>query len=292
MYSLLPLSLLRPLALHSVPPQTEITNVRFFTGLTELVIMQQITVDAVDGLDACPMLESLWITECSLTRIQGLSNCTRLKNLHLSTNNISRIENIFMLTELEVLWLNENQIKVVEGLETLTKLKSLWIARNQLETIGTSLDHNLCLKELNLSGNFFGSFRELLNLNRLPVLRSVIFSDPHFGDNPVCNLCNYQTYLLYHLSNLEALDSVVLSEDSKLLAEATFMKKKMYYNMRIKTLKRNTNNVIRKAADVRSSIASQINSQLAALSRAKKVRARSSVRCACAPVVHACLLWY
>jgi len=34
------------------------------------------------------------------------------------------------------------------------------------------------------------------------------------------------------------LDTLVISEETKSFAEATFMKKKMYYNMRIKTLQR------------------------------------------------------
>jgi hypothetical protein len=34
------------------------------------------------------------------------------------------------------------------------------------------------------------------------------------------------------------LDTLVISDDAKSFAEATFMKKKMYYNMRIKTMQR------------------------------------------------------
>ena len=32
------------------------------------------------------------------------------------------------------------------------------------------------------------------------------------------------------------MDSLLISEDTKSLAEVTFMKKKIYYNMRIKTV--------------------------------------------------------
>ena len=83
------------------------------------------------------------------------------------------------------------------------------------------------LQELNLANNLIGSFKEILNLNRLPGLRNVCFSDPHFGDSPVCNLCNYQTYILYHLSQLSSLDTMLVGDDSKSLAEATYMKKKV-----------------------------------------------------------------
>ena len=67
----------------------------------------------------------------------------------------------------------------------------------------------------------------------------------------MCALCNYQTYVLYHLQQLARLDSVTIADESRQLAEATYMKKKMYYNMRIKTLKRNTSNVIRKGMEAR-----------------------------------------
>ena len=69
------------------------------------------------------------------------------------------------------------------------------------------------------------------------------FNDPHYGENPICNLCNYQTYVCCHLPNLVKLDSKILSDDDKLFAESTFMKKRMYYNMRIKTIKSNTTSI-------------------------------------------------
>ena len=82
-------------------------------------------------------------------------------------------------------------------------------------------------------------------------LASLSFADPHFGDNPLCSLCNYQTYLLFHMTHLRMFDSLLITDELRQLAEATYMKKKMYYNMRIKTLKRNTSNVIRKAMEAR-----------------------------------------
>lgn len=94
------------------------------------------------------------------------------------------------------------------------------------------------LQDLNISGNKICSFKEALNLNRLPNLRVLAFYDPHFGDNPICNLCNYQTYVLYHLRNIIKLDTLIISDEAKSFAEGTFMKKKMYYNMRIKTMSR------------------------------------------------------
>lgn len=36
-----------------------------------------------------------------------------------------------------------------------------------------------------------------------------------------------------------------MSDDAKAFADATFMKKRMYYNMRIKTIQRNSSNIIK-----------------------------------------------
>ena len=38
---------------------------------------------------------------------------------------------------------------------------------------------------------------------------------------------------------------MIVSEESKTFAETTFMKKRMYYNMRIKTIQRNTSNIMK-----------------------------------------------
>lgn len=43
---------------------------------------------------------------------------------------------------------------------------------------------------------------------------------------------------MYHLQKITLLDTLLISEETKSLAEVTFMKKKIYYNMRIKTVQR------------------------------------------------------
>ena len=77
----------------------------------------------------------------------------------------------------------------------------------------------------------------------MPSLKILCFNDPNYSENPVCNLCNYQTYMLYHIPQLVQLDTFTVAEEAKNYAEATFMKKKMYYNMRIKTIKRTASNI-------------------------------------------------
>lgn len=52
-----------------------------------------------------------------------------------------------------------------------------------------------------------------------------------FGENPVCSLCNYHTYALFHLDNIQQLDGVDITVEARQAAEATFVKKKMFVEM-------------------------------------------------------------
>lgn len=73
----------------------------------------------------------------------------------------------------------------------MSALKELNLAQNNIETIGIGLDGLTALIDLNLSANKIGNFKEVLNLNRLPNLTVCSFTDPHYGENPICSLCNY-----------------------------------------------------------------------------------------------------
>ena len=126
-----------------------------------------------------------------------------------------------------MLWLNDNEIRKLEGLEQLETLTELVLGCNRIEFIGKGLDSCPMLTSLNLAANRIGSFQEILNLTRLPKLRQLQFGDPHFGDCPVCHLANYQTYVLYNVPQITSLDALLVSEETKKLAEATYMKKKM-----------------------------------------------------------------
>ncbi len=64
----------------------------------------------------------------------------------------------------------------------------------------SSLEHLQSLEELNLADNRIASFAEIPHFARLAVrLRALYLSDPHFGDNPVCALCNYRTYAVHQV---------------------------------------------------------------------------------------------
>uniref|UniRef100_A0A3B3D7C6 Leucine rich repeat containing 9 n=1 Tax=Oryzias melastigma TaxID=30732 RepID=A0A3B3D7C6_ORYME len=210
----------------------------FFPNLCQLTIVDQ-TIEHIEGLENCPLLQELWIVQCRLREISGLQNCQKLEKLYLYNNQICYIQNLDLQVNLEVLWLNNNCITKIQGLDTLQKLKELNLADNLIEKIGHSLDPNVSLEILNLSGNQISSFKELAQLARLPRLKELALKDPMSTPNPVCLLCNYATHVLYHMPGLQQLDSYNVSDKQvKEAAEAAVMKKMMYYNMRVRSAKR------------------------------------------------------
>ncbi|DAZ98103.1 TPA: hypothetical protein N0F65_005265 [Lagenidium giganteum] len=245
-------------------------SVQSFSALRELSITKHPTIVAIEGVDGCPHLELLSITECCLERIDNLQHCTKLRRLNLSSNKIRKIENLDNLVQLETLWLNDNQIDKIEGLWKLSKLKVLWLCRNRIERIDSALNGNVSLTELNLADNRLCSFKSLLSLTNLDQLSTLTLSDPHFGENPVCRLCNYQTYLMCQLARLTMLDTVELSARNKQIAEATMIKKKMYYNMRIKAIKRDIRHRMKHTESIRNLAEQHIELNLGVLIRQKK----------------------
>ncbi|XP_035023864.2 leucine-rich repeat-containing protein 9 isoform X1 [Hippoglossus stenolepis] len=211
----------------------------FFPRLTQLTIVGQ-DINQIEGLECCPLLRELWVIQCHLTEISGLENCAKLEKLYLYDNEICEIKNLDMQINLEILWLNSNSISHIQGLNMLQNLKELNLADNIIEKIGHSLDPNVGLQNLNLSGNEIRSFKELTLLAGLPHLRELALRDATSTPNPVCLLCNYATHILYHMPGLQRLDTYdVSSKQVKEAAESTVLKKMMYYNMRVHTAQRN-----------------------------------------------------
>ncbi|XP_068110533.1 leucine-rich repeat-containing protein 9 [Hyperolius riggenbachi] len=225
-----------------------------FPNLTSLTLVGQ-NIESIAGLECCPQLQELWIAECRLTKIEGLQDCHNLKRLFLYCNSITAIDNLEHLSQLEVLWLNDNQIEVIEGLELLQNLIELSLAGNLIHSIGHCLDPNVRLERLNLSGNKISSFKELTNLARLNNLKDLGLKDPQYPPNPVCLFYNYSTHVLYHMPQLQRLDTYDVSPKLiKDLAESTVMKKKMYYNMRVKTVQRQLREELEKLKEQRCKV--------------------------------------
>ena len=71
-------------------------------------------------------------------------------------------------------------------------MEILNLAMNRIEDIGQNLNKIVNLKDLNLSGNKISNIKEVLKLKRLESLEVISFFDPHFGENPICKIYNYQ----------------------------------------------------------------------------------------------------
>lgn len=127
---------------------------------------------------------------------------------------------------------------MLENLDKLPALKSLNMAMNQVEGVACSLDTSPGLRELNIAGNKICDIGEVLVLKKLTSLKVISFFDPNYGENPICKIYNYQTFMLYHFSHLEKFDNLVVNEEAKRCAEIEFKKKKIYYNMKIRALRR------------------------------------------------------
>ena len=219
-------------------PFCKLATLKPFVNLTLLRVLK-CDVVTLEGLQFIPKLQELYVIECGVRTIAYLENCVSLKKLYLYGNKISKIEGLECLKDLQVLWLNANQISTIEGLDELKQLVNLSLAENCITKVGNSLEHLTSLETLDLSANKITSFKDLTSLAKLARLKSLSLKDPMCGPNPVCLLCNCTTHILYHMPSLTHLDSQVVTTESVREVESIVLKKKMYYNMRVKTVRRN-----------------------------------------------------
>lgn len=198
-------------------------------GLTSMLDLQQLR-----------SVEELWLSENFITKIEALENMTRLRRLYLQGNAITSMEGLPVLKHLRELWLCRNNIQQITGLGKMRKLRALWMASNPISSLaGVFTNHLTHLHDLNLADCHLYSFHHVAHLKSLPCLRNVWFSDPLFGDNPICRLNNYTIFTLHLLDSLDTLDHSIISNEQRALARSIYRKKRVYYSMRITTLSRN-----------------------------------------------------
>ncbi len=185
-----------------------------FTALEDLCIVQAPKFGRMSGLHSF-RLESLTLVECGIKRIEGLESCMNLRRLCIDGNSVSSLVGIEHLTALTHLHCNDNCLANLIGVSRCTLLKEMWAASNQISVIGDSLDGLTDLETICLADNALGTFQDIANLARLPRLRHLSLADQHWGDNPVCSLCNYATYVLYQLPGLITMDAAYVSDDAK-----------------------------------------------------------------------------
>lgn len=209
--------------------------------LSNLTVLRIVgcNMEKIEKLDSLENLTELWICEGGIKKLEGFHSNLALKKLFLYNNSIGKIENISHLTMLETLWLNKNKIEIIENLDELKQLKELNLSDNKISKIAQNIRSNILLEDLNLSGNNISSLQDITILSCLPNLISLGLKDPMSSPNPVAFLCNYLTYILYHLPSLKRLDLFDVSQKSlRDYAVSTVSKKKTFYKMKVKTLER------------------------------------------------------
>jgi len=211
---------------------------RYFSNLRTLCLIQQAIVK-IEGLEGCHCLELLFLNENQISVIEGLGGCTQLQELHLCTNAIGEVGvGLTGLNQLTLLFIAENRITCLDGLALAPQLQRLNAARNRISSVSGSFDHNPGLVSISVADNHLCAFSEIFDFARLVNLRELNFADPDWGENPICSLCNYKTYVLYHLPCLEVHDCLRVTDEDHLVAATAFLKKRLYYNMRIKFTQR------------------------------------------------------
>ena len=86
-------------------------------------------------IGSLPALETLTLTDCSLTNISGLSNATRLLSLDLSNNAINDLSPLSFLKTLSTLNLSSNALTNLSALSALDGLTVLDVSYNSLTSI-------------------------------------------------------------------------------------------------------------------------------------------------------------
>lgn len=252
----------------------EVSCLHLFPALRRLQVIGQ-NIDRIQGLDTCTSLDSLWIVEAELTFISGLEVVTNLTKLCLYGNSITRIENLNHLRQLRVLMLADNHITELEGLQDLLALQELNVARNPIELVPQSLCLNTSLRMLNLADTSIHSFTAIAALSMLPSLRELFLDDPSWGRTPIAGLANYQTMVIVHLPQLTVLDYLLISDEASELAQSTFAKKRMFYNMRTKGCMR----VMHEAEELaRAGVSAQQRAWHTQIEEAVRVRVRLEYR--------------
>ena len=238
------------------------TPLRHFQDLTSLTLCGA-GIEKIEGLERCKRLKKLWLNENNLESLLGLSDCRDLEELYVCSNEITSVATAFFgLSQLKILWLAENRIKSIKGLHHCPDLQELNVARNNISCLGGALENNLKLKTLTIAGNKLAKFHEVEEITALPELRQLNFSDPDWGDNPICSLCNYWTYILYHHPHLQIFDKFNISPEALRQAESTYLKKHLYYNMRIKTVQRQAVDAFRWSHNIKNELLQEYENEL------------------------------
>ena len=191
----------------------------------------------VGVLNSLSNLKELWLNENTIESVD-LGSLSKLEKLDLSNNSISEFASLKLPSGLKTLWVNNNYLANLKGVKALKSICELWAAGNQLSGVSKQVLELENLSNLNLSGNFIESLENLYLLSFVEPLKELYLGSCEFGTNPICELSNYRTFVVYYVPQVSYLDGVFISEDLKAQEEQNFSKKTIFYNYTVATTKR------------------------------------------------------
>ncbi|XP_055989754.1 leucine-rich repeat-containing protein 9 [Sorex fumeus] len=141
----------------------------------------------------------------NLTKMEGFESCINLEELTLDGNCISKIEGLSKLTKLTRLSMNNNLLTGLEKnmFDNMLHLHSLSLENNKIASL-SGLQNVITLTELYVSNNYIAVNQEIYNLK---TLCNLVILDI-FGNVIVWNQENYRLFVIFHLTELKALDGM------------------------------------------------------------------------------------
>eukprot|EP00397_Hematodinium_sp_SG-2012_P001359 GEMP01001360.1.p1 GENE.GEMP01001360.1~~GEMP01001360.1.p1 ORF type:complete len:1506 (+),score=342.41 GEMP01001360.1:117-4634(+) len=241
--------------------------IRQFKNLRTLTLIQQ-GVSRIYGLGYLKHLEALWLNENKITCLDGIQGCRNLKRLYVCGNKIKEIGNWLLgLKEVHTFWISENKLTTLQGISNLPKLRHLVAASNDLCSLDNVFYETKLLETINVANNRLLSFDCIHAMQMFEHLTELDFTDPEFGSNPICQVTNYSIYALYQLKTLTILDRHRVTDEEREKAETEYMKKRIYYNMRIKSTLRHANDTLKRLKEMGREQINVSNYQLMLLRR-------------------------
>lgn len=158
---------------------TDLSDLRYFTGLTSLTIHGSSAED-YSFLASTTELETLDLSDCLLSSeaLDYVGGLTKLTSLNLSGCGLSNIQALGDLEGLTVLDLSENSISDISALSGCKQLKNLNLYSNAVSTL-TALGSASELTSLNIAENSVNSIAPLAGCAKLETL---IADDNQIGD--------------------------------------------------------------------------------------------------------------
>lgn len=199
-----------------------------FSNIEELRIIEQDIVD-LNWLEDTPHLFTLIVFHTQLHDTTGLKYVSLLKKLVLEKSKLTKFPDISNLKQLEYFSVAGNPLKQIDEFPKTSTVKTLDISACGLHQLSSTIINLPNLQTLLIGGNRFHDFSILEPLKKLDNLIELNIYDPNYGDNPICNLPNYNIISLSSLQQVSLLDTFKATDKLKQQALQKKEDTRIYY---------------------------------------------------------------